>query len=110
MSKAFDHLKQLRFCPLLGHFCYQADNSRHRKRNPFTANFLIQLICLIAKRCGKKDWSRREELNAPSAEYNSAALSLSYTGLERALRLYHFERMPTPRAIKRSGRIPTKPR
>ena len=27
-------------------------------------------------------WSRREELNTPSAEYNSAALPLSYTGLK----------------------------
>lgn len=26
-------------------------------------------------------WSRREDLNAPSAEYDSAALALSYTGL-----------------------------
>src|SRR5690242_17865240 len=26
------------------------------------------------------EWSRREELNAPSAEYDSAALTLSYTG------------------------------
>jgi hypothetical protein len=26
-------------------------------------------------------WSRREESNAPSAEYDSAALTLSYTGL-----------------------------
>jgi len=25
-------------------------------------------------------WSRREELNTPSADYNSAALPLSYTG------------------------------
>jgi hypothetical protein len=25
-------------------------------------------------------WSRREELNAPPADYNSAALTLSYTG------------------------------
>ena len=28
-----------------------------------------------------KRWSRREELNAPSAEDYSAALTLSYTGL-----------------------------
>jgi hypothetical protein len=26
------------------------------------------------------EWSRREELNTPSAEYASAALALSYTG------------------------------
>ena len=26
------------------------------------------------------NWSRREELNAPSADYDSAALALSYTG------------------------------
>jgi hypothetical protein len=28
-----------------------------------------------------ESWSRREELNAPSAEYDSAALTLSYTGI-----------------------------
>ena len=28
------------------------------------------------------DWSRREELNTPSTEYNSVALTLSYTGSE----------------------------
>jgi hypothetical protein len=27
-------------------------------------------------------WSRREDLNAPSADYNSAALTLSYTGMD----------------------------
>ena len=27
-------------------------------------------------------WSRREELNTPSADYSSAALTLSYTGVE----------------------------
>jgi hypothetical protein len=26
------------------------------------------------------DWSRREDLNTPSADYRSAALTLSYTG------------------------------
>ena len=29
-------------------------------------------------------WSRREDLHAPSADYDSAALSLSYTGLSTA--------------------------
>jgi hypothetical protein len=28
-----------------------------------------------------RSWSRREDLNTPSADYNSAALTLSYTGL-----------------------------
>jgi hypothetical protein len=28
----------------------------------------------------KFNWSRREELNTPSADYRSAALTLSYTG------------------------------
>ena len=32
-----------------------------------------------------KPWSRREELNAPSAEDYSAALTLSYTGVKRTL-------------------------
>ena len=27
------------------------------------------------------EWSRREDLNAPSADYGSAALTLSYTGI-----------------------------
>ena len=27
------------------------------------------------------NWSRREDLNTPSADYGSAALALSYTGL-----------------------------
>jgi hypothetical protein len=30
-------------------------------------------------------WSRRGDLNAPSAEYNSAALALSYTGSSNIL-------------------------
>jgi len=29
---------------------------------------------------GSENWSRREELNTPSARYNLAALTLSYTG------------------------------
>jgi hypothetical protein len=29
------------------------------------------------------NWSRREELNTPSTDYDSAALALSYTGLLR---------------------------
>jgi hypothetical protein len=32
-----------------------------------------------------KIWSRREDLNAPSADYNSAALPLSYTGVGKSL-------------------------
>ena len=31
-----------------------------------------------------EDWSRREELNTPSAKYNLAALTLSYTGNKAA--------------------------
>jgi hypothetical protein len=27
------------------------------------------------------EWSRREDFNAPSVDYNSAALTLSYTGI-----------------------------
>ena len=30
-----------------------------------------------------KNWSRREDLNAPSAENNSAALTLSYTSIKK---------------------------
>src|SRR5262245_55997318 len=32
-------------------------------------------------------WSRREELNAPSTEYNSVALTLSYTGVAQTTSL-----------------------
>lgn len=55
-------------------------------------------------------WSRREDLNAPSADYDSAALTLSYTGSFDCLRLYHFARAPTPSAITLWGRIPRSPR
>src|SRR5208337_912989 len=37
-----------------------------------------------------QNWSRREELNAPSAEYDSAALALSYTGLVKIAWNYTF--------------------
>ena len=36
------------------------------------------------KRSYVRLWSRREDLNTPSAEYNSAALTLSYTGTKFA--------------------------
>ena len=44
-----------------------------------------------------KSWSRREEFNAPSADYNSAALALSYTGLRNFL--YHTVRARSPTEI-----------
>ena len=41
-------------------------------------------------------WSRREELNAPSAEYDSAALTLSYTGPESPEEYTIFSEGPRP--------------
>jgi hypothetical protein len=38
-----------------------------------------------------KNWSRREELNTPSAKYNLAALTLSYTG-NKALTIRHLSK------------------
>ena len=55
-------------------------------------------------------WSRREESNAPSAEYNSAALPLSYTGLRIACALYHILRTARRREITRSGSVSSRPR
>lgn len=37
-------------------------------------------------------WSRREESNALSADYNSGALPLSYTGLRAKANLYQILR------------------
>ena len=39
--------------------------------------------------CGflNSSWSRREDLNTPSADYNSAALPLSYTSFEDNLQI-----------------------
>ena len=53
-------------------------------------------------------WSRREGFNAPSADYNSAALALSYTGLRNFL--YHNVLARSPTAITDGGRIPIRPR
>ena len=39
----------------------------------------------IGRRTGEGNWSRREELNTPSAKYNSAALALSYTGVDKMI-------------------------
>jgi hypothetical protein len=33
-------------------------------------------------------WSRREDLNTPSADYNSAALPLSYTSFEENIKTF----------------------
>lgn len=38
------------------------------------------LLMKLSRNRGINNWSRREELNAPSADYDSAALALSYTG------------------------------
>ena len=47
-------------------------------------------------------WSRREESNAPSAEYYSAALPLSYTGLRPPV--YHRCLTLRPTVIARAGK------
>ena len=46
--------------------------------------------------CGflNSSWSRREDLNTPSADYNSAALPLSYTSFEDDLQIFDSE-VPT---------------
>lgn len=41
-------------------------------------------------------WSRREDLNAPSADYSSAALLLSYTGVKAVYFPWKPHRMSTP--------------
>lgn len=43
------------------------------------------LTCCVIPRLVREYWSRREELNAPWADYCSAALPLSYTGLRKLL-------------------------
>jgi hypothetical protein len=55
------------------------------------------------------NWSRWEELNAPSAEYYSAALALSYTGPEKR-NLYHFARNFSAAVMALWGSIPIRPR
>ena len=47
------------------------------------------------------DWSRREDLNPPSAVYDSAALALSYTG--SCLKVYSLERAFTKKVITLVG-------
>ena len=42
--------------------------------------FSFQNSSHSSRRLIEKNWSRREELNTPSADYDSAALTLSYTG------------------------------
>jgi hypothetical protein len=46
-------------------------------------------------------WSRREELNAPSAEYDSAALTLSYTGSVKLFLNYTIWRARSRRMLLR---------
>jgi hypothetical protein len=43
--------------------------------------FTIQSLARRDPRVNR-NWSRREDLNTPSADYSSAALTLSYTGVE----------------------------
>lgn len=54
------------------------------------------------------DWSRREDLNAPSAVNDTAALALSYTG--SCLKLYSLERAFTKSVMTLWGRSPRRPR
>ena len=55
-----------------------------------------------------KIWSRREDLNTPSAAYDTAALTLSYTG--SFLSAYSLERAFTKKVITLWGRSPRRPR
>ena len=51
------------------------------RNNDFAELFvLIGLSEGFCSDYGKGFWSRREELNTPSTDYDSAALTLSYTG------------------------------
>jgi hypothetical protein len=58
--------------------------------------------------CGEglliKFWSRREELNTPSADYRSAALTLSYTGTKNLLFETDFEENKSSDGGRRANR------
>ena len=53
-------------------------------------------------------WSRREELNTPSADYYSVALSLSYTGLIKSIFLKLSRDEPNCPQSSRCSNWPTK--
>jgi hypothetical protein len=59
----------------------------HLRRNR-CARDITEMLRTAAKKLKKQghflNWSRQEELNTPSADYKSAALTLSYTGANRA--------------------------
>ncbi len=54
------------------------------------------------------DWSRREDLNPPSAVYDTAALALSYTG--SCLKVYSLAARIHQKVITPWGRSPRRPR
>jgi hypothetical protein len=82
MEERLDHSSQLRLRPMARHFSHQSNDSWHissiqtGEYGPHRSWFYGWRGPLRAR-----IWSRREDLNAPSAEYESAALALSYTGL-----------------------------
>lgn len=59
--------------------------SNLRKPKTRSSTFLdesrIEVLNEPSGNWSERKWSRREDLNAPSADYNSAALTLSYTGV-----------------------------
>ena len=84
MAETFQHPQQLRLGPLTGHSGYQASETRHvRFFLAYATNISDRFVYFAGGKLGPtfKSWSRREDLNAPSADHYSAALSLSYTGL-----------------------------
>lgn len=58
---------------------------------------------------GVRYWSRRGELNAPSAEYDSAALTLSYTGLVETLAISYVEKQRHHTMRKKSDQAAMNP-
>ena len=52
-------------------------------RRSFAENAFSGLLLAPQMYIPEFDWSRREDLNTPSADWYSAALPLSYTGLEK---------------------------
>src|SRR5579862_7266010 len=93
VANGLNHPQHLRLGPFTRHVCNKTDDSWHIE---YGSGWEVQTAPGIFLLVGKsvtvtniyftgllriRIWSRREELNAPSAEYDSAALTLSYTGL-----------------------------
>src|SRR5208283_4793378 len=75
VAKGVNHLSQLLLRTVKGHLRYETNYSWHissiRSRRGWTSSIVI--LRVVSRGSRIKSWSRREELNAPSAEYDSAA-------------------------------------